>query len=115
MFCPWQKYLAEKLENLQTIEQSGVSLMRKAVMVFGKSHFQRVILDLYDEDVLIMTSVKTRNMTYLASQRSEYKNLIINVARQCKTVNLKALEEIKDVVVTRKLCSGPHSETLRVK
>ncbi len=34
MFYPWQKYLAEQLENLQTIiEQSGVSLMRKAVMV----------------------------------------------------------------------------------
>jgi hypothetical protein len=39
-------------------------------------------------------------MTYLASQKSEYKILIINVARQCKTVNLKALEEIKDGVVT---------------
>jgi hypothetical protein len=98
MFYPWQKYLAEQLEKTPDNRTVWCVLDEKGCN--GKSHFQRVIMDLYDEDVLIMTSDKTRNMTYLASQKSEYKILIINVARQCKTVNLKALEEIKDGVVT---------------
>ncbi len=98
MFYPWQKYLAGQLEESPDKRTVWCVLDEKGCN--GKSHFQRVIIDLNDEDVLIMTSDKYRNMTYLTSQKSEYKTLILNVAHQCKTVNLKALEERKDGVVT---------------
>jgi hypothetical protein len=96
-FYHWQQYLAKELEKSADDRTIWCVLDEKGCN--GKSYFQRVIGDLYENDVLMMPNGSTRDMYFLASNNVGYKIVMMNIVRQSDTVNLSALEGIKDGLI----------------
>jgi hypothetical protein len=96
-FYPWQQYLKEELEKPPNDRTIWVVLDERGCS--GKSYFQRVIGDLYGDNVLMLTSSSNKDMFHTVAKNPDCKIVIMNVARQSKTLNLEALKYITDGIV----------------